>query len=86
MGQQYAKFRNGTCPRHLQNPTGKTLPISFIGTEPFITYNPVGGRDFKVVATLAKKFRFWPNFIPATSFGDGTDGLGMTHNVSGKYA
>ena len=62
------------------------MPISFIGTQPFIAYNPIGGREFKVVAELAKKFRFLPNFIPMTSFGDGTDGLGMTHHVAMKQS
>ena len=84
LGEQYAQLRNGTCPRHLQHPIGKSLPISFIGTYPFITYNPIGGRDLKVIATLAKKFRFLPKFIPMTTFGSGADSLGMTHHVSNK--
>ena len=86
LGKQYAELRNGTCPWHLQHPIGKSLPISFIGTYPFITYNPIGGRDLKVIAELAKKFRFLPNFIPMTSFGDGIDRLGMTHHVRHKYS
>ena len=79
LGKQYAKLRNGTCPWHLQHPIGKSLPISFVGTYPFITYNPIGGRDLKVIAALAKKFRFLPNLVPMASF----DGMG--HHVNNKY-
>ena len=85
LGMQYAELRNGTCPWHLQHPSGKSLPISFVGIYPFITYNPFGGRDMKVLAALAKKFRFLPNLIPMQSWGSGTDGLGMTHHVSNSY-
>ena len=45
-----------------------SLPISFVGTYPFITYSPIGGRDLKVIAVLAKKFRFLPNLIVMESF------------------
>ena len=82
LGMQYAEIHNSICPWHLQHPSGKSLPISFIGTYPFITYNPIGGRDLKVIAALAKKFRFLPNLIPMQSFGSGTDGQGMNNLIS----
>ena len=53
--------------------------MSFVGTYPFITYNPIGGRDLKVIAALAKKFRFLPNLIPMATFD------GMAQHVSNKY-
>ena len=79
MGTQYAELRDGNCPWHLQHLSGKSLPISFVGTYPFITYNPIGGRDLKVIAALAKKLRFLPNLIPMATFD------GMAQHVSNKY-
>ena len=58
----------GPCPKHLGNPYGKELKISFIGFKPYISYNPLGGSDILVVKILAKKFRFSPKFIPERSF------------------
>ena len=68
LGTTHAVSYNGTCPNHLQNPSGKELKISFIGFKPYITYNPVGGSDFLVVKILADKFGFFPKFMPARSF------------------
>ena len=65
LGKMYAPEHSGACSRHLQEPYGKTLNISFIGTPPYITYNPLGGSEFIVTALLAKKFHFVPNYIPA---------------------
>ena len=68
LGKMYAQEHSGACPQHLQEPYGKTLNISFIGTPPWIIYNPVGGSEFIVTALLAKKFHFVPNFIPALTW------------------
>ena len=49
----------------LQTPFGKTLPVSFIGSKPFIKYtNPIGGSDFLVMKIFANKFGFRPAFRP----------------------
>ena len=61
----YAQEYSGACPQHLQEPYGKILNISFIGTPPYIIYNPLGGSEFIVTALLAKNFHFVPNHIPA---------------------
>ena len=79
LGKQHAELLNGNCPRYLQHPSGKSLPVSFVGTLPFITYNPIGGRDLMVIAVLAKKFRFLPNLIPMASFD------GEANHVSNHY-
>ena len=68
LGKTHAVPYIGPCPKHLVNPYGKELKISFIGTKPYISYNPVGGSDFLVVKILAKRFRFSPKFIPERSF------------------
>ena len=68
LGRRYAQVFNGECPVNIQSPHGKLLNISFIGPEPFITYNPVGGSDFLIINLLANKFQFIPNFIPEKSF------------------
>ena len=44
------------------------MNISFIGTKPYITYNPIGGSEFHVVKILSEKFKFIPKFIPERSF------------------
>ena len=67
------------CPLHLQEPSGKTLNISFIGVPPFVTYNPVGGSEFKVMSILAKKFKIIPNYIPASSFDGNVHMVSMFH-------
>ena len=68
LGKNHAVPYIGPCPKHLGNPYGKELKISFIGGKPYISYNPVGGSDFLVVKILAKKFRFSPKFIPERSY------------------
>ena len=67
MGKKYGQLLNGLCPEHAQSPQGKELNISFIGPEPFITYDPIGGSDFLVIKILAEKFNFIPKFIAEKS-------------------
>ena len=64
----HAEPYSGPCPMQLQSPHGKKLKISFIGGEPYITYNPIGGSEFLVVKILAQKFQFIPEFIPERSY------------------
>ena len=68
MGRIHAEPYIGPCPKPLQNPSGKELKISFIGGEPYIKYNPIGGSDFLVVKILAEKFGFIPKFMPERSY------------------
>ena len=63
----YAHVYKGVCPLHFQQPSGKILNISFIGFPPFVTYNPLGGSAFILMAMLANKYEFIPNYIPAKS-------------------
>ena len=67
LGETHAQIFLRMCPRHEQSPQGKALKVSFIGPEPFVTYNPVGGSDFLVIKLLAKKFGFLPKFVPELS-------------------
>ena len=82
----YAQEYSGLCPWHFQEPFGKTLNISFIGPPPLITYNPIGGSEFIVLALLAKKFQFIPKYNPAQSWDAVEDkngiNLGMVNLVS----
>ena len=85
LGKMYAKEYPGVCPPHFQEPFRKTLNISFIGIPPFITYNPVGGSALRVMAMLANKYEFIPNYIPAKSFDrvkENNTTYGMVHTVS----
>ena len=68
LGKTNAELYSEQCPKHLQSTHGKELKISFIGSEPYKSYNIVGGSDFLVVNILAKKFRFSPKFIPERSY------------------
>ena len=60
-----------------------------MGVAPFIIYNRVGGiyggSDFIVMAMLATKYKFIPNYIPAKGFGiveENNTKFGMLHRVS----
>ena len=65
---RYAEQYRGSCPSYVQKPFKKTLNISFIGINPYITYKPFGGSDVLVTKILGKKFGFVPKFIPTKSF------------------
>ena len=63
LGKIYAEVRLGLCPANLQDPEEKTIPVSFIGPQPYIKYKPtIGGSDFLVLMMLAQKFKFKPDF------------------------
>ena len=68
LGKVQAEVHNGPCPKHLQKPHRKELKISFIGSTPFIKYRPIGGSEFLLVKILAKKYKFFPKYIPEKSF------------------
>ena len=85
MGKPYAEVHYDSCLPEMQQPNGKTLPISFIGIVPYIKYNPFGGSEPLVIQMLAKKHGFQANFIPEKAFdltkANGT-AYGMLHRVS----
>ena len=60
------------------------MPISLIGPQPYIKYNPLGGSELLVTRILAEKFGFLPNLIPEQAFdvtkANGTT-FGMVHRV-----
>ena len=69
LGKRYAEIYLGICPTTLQNPFGKTLPVSFIGSPPNIIYtSPIRGSDFLVMEIFANMFGFRPAFHPEESF------------------
>ena len=75
LGQTHGQMYKGKCPGHLVTPYGRELKISFVGTKPYISFNPIGGSEFLVVKVLAEKFKFKPLFIPNDTF------YGMDHMV-----
>ena len=78
LGKKYAQEYSGLCLSHFQEPHGKTLNISFIGSPPHITYNPMGGSEFIITTLLAKKFKFIPKYIPARTYDTFEDSNGKT--------
>ena len=64
MGKKYAMVVHGMCPSSLQSPLGKDLPVSFMGSPPYIFSNKkeelVGGTDLEILNIYAKKFEFTP--------------------------
>ena len=76
LGKKYATLFEGSCPKHLQQPYQKELPISFIGLPPYIKYSPFGGSDPLIVGIMANKFGFKPKYVPAMSVDQG-----MVHQV-----
>ena len=87
LGRAYGQKYNEPCPLHLQLPYGKQLKVSFIGTKPYIDYDPLGGIDFLIVNMLAEKFKFQPKYIPERAYDivkeNGTI-YGMLHSVRNK--
>lgn len=73
LGKMYAEEFKGSCPSHLQEPFGKTLDISIIGSQPYVFYNPLGGSELILTKILAKKFSFTPKFIPTISLPEYND-------------
>ena len=67
LGKMYTQEYTGVCPFQLQEPLGKNLNISFIGTPPYINTGLIGGSEFIVANLLAEKFQFIPKYIPARS-------------------
>ena len=68
LGERYAQIHDGKCPLEAKKPAGKSLQISFIGPNPHITYDPIGGSDFLIIDLLVKKLKFLPKFVPEQSF------------------
>ena len=84
LGKMHAEEFKGSCPSHMQDPFGKTVNISYIGTPPYIIHNPLGGSDILVTKILAHKFSFIPKFILAKSFDTHEDTIAtssMIHQV-----
>ena len=84
VGKAHAEIYNGLCPLRLENPQGKVLKVSFIGTSPYIIHEPLGGSEVNLMRIFAKKFKFTPKFVPERSFdpiqSNGTI-YGMFHTV-----
>ena len=64
------------------------VKVSFIGPRPFITYDPIGGSDFRVMGLLGEKFHFTPIYAPEKSYhtvkSNGTY-HGLEYVVGGRY-
>ena len=62
------QIHQGICPVHLQKPANKVLPIFYWGEIPYVKYakdyGKLGGTNFLVMETLAKKHKFTPIFSP----------------------
>ena len=85
LGHRYSLIRLGACPSNLQQPQLKDLPISVMGTPPYIISNKekewIGGTDFVIMDIYAKKFGFTPKFLMASSFDDEGGQIDMVANV-----
>ena len=64
LGRKYAQLVAGMCPAILQKPQGKTMPVTYFGSPPYIISNKkkqlVGGTDLEILNIYAKKFGFTP--------------------------
>ena len=72
MANKYSVVRSGSCPSNLQNPQGKIIPISVVGTFPYVVYGKdkewIGGSEFKIIDVYAKKFGFTPKYVRAKGY------------------
>ena len=68
LGKTHADMFKGSCPSSLENPQGRELKVSFIGTTPYIAYDPFGGSEVDLLQIFAKRFKFSPKFISEKSF------------------
>ena len=59
----------GFCPAHFTSPAGKEIPISYIGTPPYILGNDAsGGTDVLVTNLLAERYSFVPILRPTPQY------------------
>ena len=69
LGQRYPRVVVGACPAHLQSPAGKDMPISYIGTPPYILGSDASaGTDVVISNLLAEKYRFLPKLSPTPQY------------------
>ena len=69
LGQRNPSVVDGVCPAHLQNPTGKLLSISYIGTPPYILGSEAtGGTDVLISNLLAKRYGYVPILKPTAQY------------------
>ena len=69
LGQRYPKVVVGFCPTNFKSLTGKQIPISYIGTPPYILGNDASrGTDVLVTNLLAKRYSFVPILRPTPQY------------------
>ena len=90
LGKRYPKVVAGFCPGHFISPAGKDMPISYIGTPPYILGSDArGGTDVRVTHLLAERYGFVP-ILRSTSqylimqFENGTK-YGKKYQVGERY-
>ena len=70
---------DGVCPTQLQSPIGKHIPITYIGTPPYILGAGADGTDVRAINMLAEKHKFKPILTPTPQY------LIMTFENGTKY-
>ena len=69
LGQIYPKMVDGVCPPQFQSLPGKSLPITYIGTPPYILGpNAEDGTDVRVINLLAGRHNFKPVLTPTPQY------------------
>ena len=79
LGKRYPKLMDGVCPTQLQSPIGKHIPITYIGTPPYILGAGADGTDVRAINMLAEKHKFKPILTPTPQY------LIMTFENGTKY-
>lgn len=69
LGQRYPTVVVGLCPVHFKSPAGKEMPISYIGTPPYILGSDArGGTDIRLTNLLAERYGFVPRLKSTSQY------------------
>ena len=72
MGETYSKIVLGLCPPSLQQPSGKKIQASIIGTYPYMIYDKetkaLSGAGFEILDIYARKFNFTYTVIKVPTY------------------
>ena len=75
LGEKHSVIQPGLCPSNLQQPQGKKIQISVIGSPPYVS------AEFEIMDIYAKRFGFTPKFKRASSWDKEGGMVDMVGNV-----
>ena len=69
LGQIYPKMVDGDCPLQFQRTDGKKIPVTYIGTPPYILgSNAQDGTDIRILSIFSRRYNFEPVLTPTPQY------------------